>query len=120
MKSSPHRSQRVARELQKQVGLWLARDSGDDRFRTLAITRVQVSPDLGFARFYYVLAETDPETPKKVREALEAARGRIRHEIGRGGRLRVVPEIRFEYDTELESVRRVETLLATLDPPPDG
>ncbi len=120
MKSSPHRSQRVARELQKQVGLWLARDCGDDRFRSLAITRVRVSPDLGFARFYFVVAESDPANLEAVEDALEAVRGRIRHEIGRQAKLRVVPEIRFEYDTELESVRRVEQLLASLDPPPES
>jgi ribosome-binding factor A len=120
MKPSPHRSQRVARELQKRVGLWLIRGGGDDRFRSLTVTRVRMSADLSFARFYFVLDDTDPQAVTEVVAALEAARGRIRHEIGKSGTLRQVPEIRFEYDTELESVRRVEKLLATLNPPSDG
>jgi ribosome-binding factor A len=117
MKTGSPRCQRVARELQRRIGLWLAQGGGGDRFRSVTITRVVVSPDLGFARFYFVLETGTQETPESAEQALEASRGLIRREIGRGWTLRHVPEIRFAYDRELESVRRVDDLLRTLKAP---
>lgn len=118
MKTGTQRSQRVARELQRRIGLWLAQGEGGEDLRAVTVTRVEVSPDLGFARFLFMLEAGTEETPESIEQALKQARGRIRHEIARGWNLRQVPEIQFEYDRELESVRRVDELLRTLKTPP--
>ncbi len=117
MKSGSQRCQRVARELQRRIGLWFVQGGGGERLRAVTLTRVVVSPDLRFARFLFVLEAGTPETPESVKQELVATQGMIRREIGRGWTLRYVPEIRFEYDRELESVRRVDELLRTLKPP---
>ncbi|EQD68157.1 ribosome-binding factor A [mine drainage metagenome] len=117
MKTGSQRCQRVARELQRRIGLWFAQGGGDERFRAVTLTRVELSPDLRFARFLFALEPGASETPESVELALARAQARIRREIGRGWTLRHVPEIRFAYDRELESVRRVDDLLQTIKPP---
>ncbi|MHB1544358.1 MAG: 30S ribosome-binding factor RbfA [Gammaproteobacteria bacterium] len=117
MKTGSQRHQRVARELQRRIGLWFAQGGGGDRFRAVTLTRVEMSPDLRSARFFFALETGAADTPESIEQALAASQGLIRREIGRGWTLRYVPEIRFAYDRELESVRRVDALLRTLKPP---
>jgi ribosome-binding factor A len=53
--------------------------------------------------------------------ALQHASGFLRHEVGQAMRLRIVPELRFQYDETLERAARLEALIAQANAKPkDG
>jgi ribosome-binding factor A len=69
-----------------------------------------MSPDLRVARIYYsVLGDADAR--KRTLEGLHAATGFIRRELGHQLRLRVTPELVFEYDESVEYGAHIEEVL---------
>lgn len=75
----------------------------------VTITSVQVSPDLGHARFFFT-AMGKPVT--EVQEGLNRASGFFRREITRQVNLKRVPKIHFQYDETLEHALRLQQLMS--------
>lgn len=104
MKSRPERVQ-VA--LKKEISSIIHEELKDPRIGFITITRVDVTPDLRYARIYFSILGED-ETKQQSLEGLKSAAGFIRRLIGQRLNLRFVPEIVFirddsiEYSIELE------------------
>jgi len=77
-----------------------------------SITAVDVSPDLHLARVFISGLKED-ETRRAV-DALQSARGKVRHFLGKRIRLRYTPELEFKYDETGMRAGRVEDLLADI------
>jgi len=82
----------------------------DPRIGFVTVTSVKVSPDLHVAWVYYTVLG-DEKAKAATRAALRSAAPRLRRELGRQIRLKVTPELRFEFDDLLESGERVDALL---------
>jgi ribosome-binding factor A len=97
--------EQIRRELAEQI-----RKLKDPRIGMVTITDVEVTKDLSVARvFYSVLGEDDVIT--QTQKGLDRAAGFLRRELGHAMRLRVVPELRFQYDdTELKG-NRIDQLI---------
>lgn len=109
------RQERVAHLLQAEMARLLLHEVRDPRLRDVTVTGVRITPDLRSARLYVrTLAGADAAGPALV--ALTKATPFLRGAIARALGLRVVPELRFEYDTLPDRARRVEELLAATPP----
>jgi ribosome-binding factor A len=107
--AAPRRGARLAEEVREQVADIVARLK-DPRIGFVTVTRAELSGDLSLARvFVGVLG--DEEARRKGLEGLRSAGGFVRRELGRRLKLRLTPEVRFEYDKGLDATDRVARLL---------
>ena len=93
------RVERLTSQIERELGSILQRKVKDPCLGFITITRTEVSRDLSFARVYYTVYGDDDDI-RETREALDRARGFIRHELGQTLSTRLTPELRFEYDTK--------------------
>ena len=113
------RQQKVARQLQKDLGEIFQRElphAFNGAFIT--VTNVRVSPDLGIARVYLsflgtknkaLLMDTIEEKNKPIRQVLGE---RVRHQ------LRIVPQLQFFLDDTADYAEKMDKLFAGLEIPP--
>jgi len=109
------RAERVADATKEVIAALLLKDVKDPRVGMVTLTHVTVSPDLRHARvFFSVLG--DESKRRESLAGLRSAAGFIRREIAHRLRLRVAPEIVFEFDASLEEADRVARLLKEVLP----
>ena len=101
---------RVAAELKRILNDLLLEEVKDPRLRTVRVSEVEVSGDLGVARVYY--STLDPEIdPGPIDDAFARAAAFIRSRIGRELKLRRTPELRFERDLSAQQGFRIAELI---------
>ncbi|WP_386693276.1 MULTISPECIES: 30S ribosome-binding factor RbfA [unclassified Lonepinella] len=106
------RADRVAQELQKEVAIILQREVKDPRIGMVTVSDVEVSRDLAYAKvFVTFLFDHDEVAIEQGMKALEKASPYIRSLLGKAMRLRIVPELRFEYDRSLVEGMRMSNLV---------
>ena len=103
------RSDRVSEQLQRDLAQ-LVRELKDPRLGMVTLLEVVVSKDLAHAKVWFDVL--DLEQAKQAEEILNHAAGFLRHELGRGLKLRVTPELKFFYD---DTQRRGNELSAIID-----
>jgi ribosome-binding factor A len=130
------RMRRIADQIQRELGTLIAGELSDPRFALVTISGVDVSPDLAHATVYYTSladqiaapAATEPAAGvaaaparpgrgappldrAQTARALHLAAGMMRSALACRLGLRVVPDLRFEYDHSLERGLRVDRLI---------
>lgn len=108
------RSHRVGDQIQKEISALLLKGLKDPRVGFVTITAVEVSSDLRHARVYYTVMGDD-QGRLETQRGLNSAIPFLRRELGKRLRLRLVPELAFQYDTSLEYGNRIESLLRDLN-----
>jgi ribosome-binding factor A len=113
------RQQKVARQIQKDLGEIFQRDVPhlfNGAFIT--VTNVRISPDLGVARIY--LSFLASKNPGLLLDAIRDNSRTIRQHLGERVRhqLRIVPELTFYIDDTAEYAAKMDQLFAGLDIPP--
>jgi ribosome-binding factor A len=101
----------VAHEIQARLAEILSLRVADPRLDGAVVSAVETTPDLSLARVF-VRGFADREAGL---EALERAAPFIRRCLGKGLRLRRVPELDFRLDDSLERAERVEEILRDLE-----
>ena len=104
------RSERVAMLIKQEVSNMLITELKDPGLGFVTVTGVKLSDDLRHCKVYYSTLGGQ-EQKHKVQQALTRAKGRIRKEIGRRIKLRMVPEIIFSYDESTEYADHIEALI---------
>ena len=82
----------------------------------LSFTQVRLSDDLRYATVYYSHYGTD-EQRELALELLIRQTGSLRHKVGRGMRIRHIPEFVFKYDPSIEEGLRIQKLLNQINKP---
>ncbi|AMV72082.1 ribosome-binding factor A [Desulfuromonas carbonis] len=108
------RSHRVGEQIQKEISALILKGLKDPRVGFVTITAVEVSRDLHYARIFFTVIG-DERARGESERGLNSALPYLRREIGKRLRLRLVPELTFEYDTSLEYGNRIESLLRDLN-----
>lgn len=108
------RSHRVGEQIQKEISALLVKGLKDPRVGFVTVTAVEVSGDLRHARIYFTVLGEDPARQETLR-GLTSAIPFLRRELGKRLRLRLVPELTFQFDTSLEYGNRIESLLRDLN-----
>jgi ribosome-binding factor A len=83
----------------------------DPRMRAVTITHIRLSPDLRQAFIRFTLLEAEGGDREGALRALEHAEPFFRRHLAEELELRFTPELRFAYDSQLESARRIDSLL---------
>ncbi|MDX2503317.1 MAG: 30S ribosome-binding factor RbfA [Gammaproteobacteria bacterium] len=91
------RSRRVGELIQRELATMLTREVKDPRLSLVSITAVDVTRDLGLAKVFYTLIDSDHDT-EEVQQSLKKASGFFRYELGHRIKLRIVPQLDFRYD----------------------
>jgi ribosome-binding factor A len=110
MQGSGSRAERIADQIKDQVSQLLAFEVKDPAVGLLTVTHVKMTSDMGLAHVYYTLVGDDVERRKTAR-ALDRATPFVRRRLAEDMNMRRAPEVRFNYDEDLERRERVETLL---------
>lgn len=105
-----HRPGRLAEAIKQEVAQMLREELKDPRLGFATVTRVDVSPDLRYAKIFISVLGDEEEQASTIK-ALERAAGFVRSELGRRIRLRYTPEIAFKLDQSIAQGSRVLQLL---------
>ncbi len=106
-------SRRVGGLIQRELATMLMREVKDPRLSMVSITAVDVTRDLGLARVYYTVINSDQDVSllDDVRQGLDRASGFLRHELGQRIKLRIVPQLLFRYDESVQHGARLTQLI---------
>ncbi|MGL4600066.1 MAG: 30S ribosome-binding factor RbfA [Plesiomonas sp.] len=108
------RSKRVAQELQKEVAIILQREVKNPQIGMVTVSSVEVSRDLAYAKVFVTFLFDDNEAIASGLKSLRDSTGYIRTLVGKAMRLRIVPELRFEYDQSLTEGMRMSNLVTSV------
>jgi len=107
-----NRTDRVADYLRKEIAGLIQFEMRDPRVAMVSLTDVQVSRDLGYAKvFFTVLGKDTEEEAKDTLEALNRAAGFMRTQLSKDSNMRMVPQLRFMFDTSVGRGRYMEDLI---------
>ena len=114
------RRNKYSRQIQKDLGDILLRNSSTYYGNNMvSVTEVEVSPDLSLARVYFsIFPDANADS---VMEKLESRKSEIRGHLGRliGKQARKVPELAFFNDNGESNAQKIESLINSLEIPPD-
>jgi ribosome-binding factor A len=120
------RTDRLGESIREEVANLIASGLKDPRIGFVTVTGVQLAADLRNVRIK-VGVLGDQAARDKTLAGLRQAAGYVRRELGRRLRMRITPEVTFEYDHGLDATDRVARLLdevaaedAARPPLPDG
>jgi len=107
----PLRRERVTELVHHELGDIIQREVRDPRLGWVTVTRVEMSPDLCYAKVFVSVLGGDERAQRLSLRILERAGAFIRTELGRRIRLRQTPELHFKLDRSLEHSQRVMEIL---------
>ena len=108
-----NRIKRISEEVRKVVSTMLINGIKDPRITSMiSVTDVEVTNDLRYAFVYISILGGDKEASL---EGLNSARGYIRREVGRQGKLRYAPEIIFKIDDSIERGMYMDELIKSVN-----
>ena len=110
------RLDRIGDQIQKELSHLIMREVKDPRVGMVTINAVRVSRDLGYADVYVSLLSTEElsEESGEVQDSLKVLRnasGFLRGQLGRAMKLRVIPQLRFHFDTLQGQSRHIDSLI---------
>ena len=108
------RHDKVTQAIKREISSIIHDELKDPRLGFVTITRVEMTPDLRYAKVFFSVLGKDEEH-KKTKEALDCALGYIRRLIAQRIRLRFAPEIMFKEDRSIEYSIQIEKLLNELE-----
>ena len=107
-----HRIERVNNLIRREISELIQRQVKDPRLDAfVAVTEVDTSPDLKYAKIF-VSCISGKQEEQKTLKVLNTAAGFLRTELAKNLRLRRVPELIFQWD---DSIERGTHLLQLID-----
>lgn len=104
------RSEQVAEELRKIISMIFIDDLNDPRMGFITITRIDLTPDLRFARVHYSVLG-DEAKRKETAQALSEHFGYIKKLAIERINMRYAMDLKFELDRSIEDSFRIEEIL---------
>lgn len=110
--SPKRRPARVADMIRNEVASLLLFSVKDPRVQNVTLVRARVTDDLRTARIFYSCAL---EKADDAKAGLTSARGYIRSHLAKVMKLRIVPELIFEYDTNQDETDHLNAIFAEIE-----
>ncbi len=95
--------------LLNEINGLLRAGTNDVRLARVSITKVELSPDYGYATVSW--DTFDSGTRGDAKTAIEASTGRIRSELAKVLDVRHVPSLTFVYDNQFEEEKKIMDLI---------
>jgi len=105
------RTDRVGQQIQKEIAVILMREIKDPRLSMTTVSAVEVTRDLAYAKVFVTFFNDNPEEIKASLEVLAEAEGYIRSLLGKRLRARIMPHLRFVYDSSMAEGVRMSALV---------
>lgn len=115
------RQLKFARLIQKELGDIFQKDiKGLLEGAFITVTRVKVTPDLAMAKVYmsFLMAKDKEEALNKVAVHTKAIRKQLGDRIKK--QVRIIPELQFYVDDNLDYASKMDDIFSKLDIPPDS
>lgn len=111
---STYKADRNAEDVKREITS-IIRDLKDPRIagHLISVTRVDMAPDLSFAKVY-ISALEGIDVAKNAVKALTNATGLIRRETGARLHIRKIPELKFIADNSIEQGMKIVEKMHTL------
>lgn len=103
------RSTRVADVIRNEISILLIQKVRDPAISSVAVSRVEVSDDLKYAKIYYTI-QGEAKPSARVTKALERAKGFMRSYLAKTLNLRYTPALQFHFDETAAKVEELEKL----------
>jgi ribosome-binding factor A len=95
------RARRIAEQIQRELAEIIRLELKDPRVGLITLTDVEVSQDHEHAKVYFTLLSGQAQAEETL-NGLRRAAGFLRSQLAHRMKLRIVPELRFVYDTSVE------------------
>jgi len=105
------RTDRVGQQIQKEIAIILMREIKDPRLQMTTVSAVEVTRDLAYAKIFVTFFNDEPDAIKASLEVLADAEGYIRSLLGKRLRARIMPHLRFIYDSSMSEGVRMSALV---------
>ena len=103
------KKEKYEERLLNEINGLLRAGTNDGRLARVSITKVELSPDYGYATVSW--DTFDSGTRGDAKAAIEAATGRIRSELAKVLEVRHVPSLTFVYDNQFEEEKKIMDLI---------
>ncbi|HCY1260320.1 TPA: 30S ribosome-binding factor RbfA [Staphylococcus aureus] len=110
---SSMRAERVGEQMKKELMDIINNKVKDPRVGFITITSVVLTNDLSQAKVFLTVLGNDKEVENTFK-ALDKAKGFIKSELGSRMRLRIMPELMYEYDQSIEYGNKIERMIQDL------
>lgn len=107
------RAERVGEQMKQEIMDIVNNKVKDPSVGFLTITDVELTNDLSHAKVYLTVLGSNKEIDNTFK-ALEKAKGFIKSELGSRMRLRIIPDLTFEYDKSIEYGNKIERMIQDL------
>ena len=104
------RTERVGDQIQRELADLIRLEVKDPRVGMVTLAGVEVTRDLAHAKVWFTVLGSEQQIAD-TKEGLQRAAGFLRRELGRRMRLRVVPQLNFQYDDTQERGARLSALI---------
>ncbi len=113
MGSSHSRTERVGDQIQRELAEVLQFEMKDPRVGMVTLNEVRVSRDLAYSDIYFtVLADDEADAhAAEAEKVLTHAAGYLRTALASRMNLRMVPRLRFHYDSSVQRGRKLSSLI---------
>ena len=98
-KSSPHRNQRLADQVQRDLAELIPRELRNPALGLITLQSIELSPDLAHAKVFFTVLGAEPEMALK---ALQEKAGFLHSLLFKRLHIHTVPTLHFVYDTSVE------------------
>jgi len=105
------RTDRVGQEIQKEIATILMREVKDPRLVMTTVSAVELTRDLAYAKIFVTFFTNEESEIKSSIEVLNDAAGFIRSLLAKKLRARIMPHLRFVYDSSMAEGVRMSSLV---------
>jgi len=105
------RTDRVGQEIQKEIATILMREVKDPRLVMTTVSAVELTRDLAYAKIFVTFFSNEESEIKSSIEVLNEAAGFIRSLLAKKLRARIMPHLRFVYDSSMSEGVRMSSLV---------
>lgn len=105
------RTDRVGQQIQKEIAVILMREIKDPRLSMTTVSAVEVTRDLAYAKVFVTFFNDNADEIKASLDVLAEAEGYIRSLLGKRLRARIMPHLRFIYDSSMSEGVRMSALV---------
>ena len=104
------RSRRIAEQIQRELSDIIRVGLKDPRVGMITITDVEMTPDNAHAKVFFTVLGQQPRIDEAV-SGLQHAAGYLRSQLAQRIKIRVMPQLHFEYDASVERGIRLSQLI---------
>jgi ribosome-binding factor A len=104
------RSRRIAEQIQRELSDIIRVELKDPRVGMITITDVEMTPDNAHAKVFFTVLGQQSRIDEAA-SGLQHASGYLRSQLAQRIKIRVVPQLHFEYDASVERGIRLSQLI---------